>query len=231
MAVPANDHGSRLPLVDQHPHHNPHAPSTDPPSSQEEIGVPAAIGCRPTLPHAVPGAPPLHTPAPLVPPLLLPLPLRPALPQSVPGTQAAKVCHQYRNWSRASNSRERLQVLSWESRPDATRPQCLLRPGWHGEAGLSAAPHRRDPPAPQPRPSRAPAMAKATSGAAGLGLKLVLLLPLLGEGESHGGRDRKGRGEVSAARRAWKLTRAEARLHWLAPAACAAGRPTGLGTG
>lgn len=45
-----------------------------------------------------------------------------------------------------------------------------------------------------------------------------------------GNRDRRGRGEVSAVRRAWKLTRAEARLHWLAPAACAAGGPPGLGT-
>lgn len=61
VAMPANDHGSRLPLVDQHPHHNPHAPSSDPRSSREEIEVPLAVGCRPTLPHTVPGAPPLHT--------------------------------------------------------------------------------------------------------------------------------------------------------------------------
>lgn len=183
----ANDRASRLPLVDQHPHHNPHAPSSNPPSSGEEIAVLAAVRCRPTLSHAVPGAPPLHThPHPWSRPLSLPLPLCPALPQSAPGAQAAQVSHQYRNWSLASNSRERLRVRSWGSRPDATRPQCPLRPGWHGEARLSAAPHRRDPPAPQPRPSRARAMAKATSGAAGLGLKLFLLLPLLGEGESPG---------------------------------------------
>lgn len=61
VAMPANYHGSRLPLVDQHPHHNPHALSSDPPSSQEEIAVPPAVGCHPTLPLTVPGAPPLHT--------------------------------------------------------------------------------------------------------------------------------------------------------------------------
>lgn len=190
--MPANDHGPRLPLVDQHPHHNPHAPSSDPPSSREEIAVPAAVGCRPTLPHAVPGAPPLHTHP--HPPGPAPLPAPPSAPCLAPvrsrGAGSAGLSHQYRNWSRASNSRKRLRVRTWESRPDATRPQCPLRPGWHGEARLSAAPHRRDPPAPQPRPSRARAMAKATSGAAGLGLKLFLLLPLLGEGESYG---RQGR--------------------------------------
>lgn len=183
MAVQADNHEFRLPIVDQHPHVNLNAPSSNLPSVRKEIAVPATVGCRPTLPHVVPGAPPLHThPHPLVPPLPRPLPLRPALPQSAPGAQPAQV----RNWSSAHSSGERLRVRTWESSPDATRPQCPLRPGWHGEARLSAAPHRRDPPALQPRPSRARAMAKATSGAPRLGLKLFLLLPLLGEGESYG---------------------------------------------
>lgn len=64
VAVPANDHGSRLPSVDQHPHHKPYAPSSDPPSSREETSVPAAVGCRPTLPRAVPEPRPSTHPHP-----------------------------------------------------------------------------------------------------------------------------------------------------------------------
>lgn len=79
VAVPANDHGSRLSSVDQHPHHKPFAPTSDPPSSREETSVPAAVGCRPTLPRAVPEPrPSTHTrtpgPAPLAAPPSAPCP-------------------------------------------------------------------------------------------------------------------------------------------------------------
>lgn len=183
VAVPADDHGSRLPLVDLQQHHSPNAPSSNWPSARKEITVPAAVGCRPTLPHVVPGAPPLHThPHP-------PGPAPPAAPPSAPcpapvrsqGAGSAglqlRPCTQQR---RAAPS-PHLGVA-----PGRNAPAVLAAPGlaWGGPA------ERRTPP---PRPARsstaalarAQPMAKATSGAPGLGLKLFLLLPLLGEGESY----------------------------------------------
>lgn len=73
VAVPADDHGSRLPLVDRHPRHKPHAPSSDSPSAREEIPGPKAVGLPPHLaPRSTWSPAPSHTPAPLVPPLRCP---------------------------------------------------------------------------------------------------------------------------------------------------------------